>query len=187
MAFDFKKENKEFYLPPSKPGIIEIPSMNYLAVGGKGNPNEEDGEYSRALSLLYGMAYTLKMSYKGTHSIEGFFVYVVPPLEGFWWQEDVIGVDYACKEDFHWIALIRLPDFVKQSDFDWAVAEATRKKKMDFSPVEFLPIRRGCVSSACMWDLTTMSRKQSLTWSVSQPKTDIPLILPTKDTTTKSI
>lgn len=149
MAFDFKKEYKEFYLPPKKPGIIEIPSMNYLSVCGKGNPNEEEGEYSKALGLLYGMAYTLKMSYKGSYKIEGFFEYVVPPLEGFWWQEDVTGVDYAHKENFHWIALIRLPDFVKQSDFDWAMTEATRKKKLDFSPVKFFTYQEGlCVQ--CM-------------------------------------
>lgn len=149
MAFDFKKAYKAFYLPPTKPGIIEIPPMNYLAVRGKGNPNEENGEYSKALNLLYGMAYTLKMSYKGSHKIAGFFEYAVPPLEGFWWQDDVMGVDYTRKEDFNWISLIRLPDFVKQADFDWAIAEAARKKKMDFSPVAFLPYDEGlCVQ--CM-------------------------------------
>lgn len=149
MAFDYKKEYKEFYMPPNEPGIIEIPSMNYLAVRGKGNPNERDGEYSKALGLLYGAAYTIKMSYKGSYKIEGFFEYVVPPLEGFWWQDSVKGVDYAHKEDFNWISIIRLPDFVKQADFEWAIAEATRKKKLDFSSVEFFTYHEGlCVQ--CM-------------------------------------
>jgi len=149
MAFDYKKEYREFYMPPKKPGIIEIPQMNFLAVSGKGDPNEEDGEYSRALSLLYGMAYTIKMSYKGAHKIEGFFEYVVPPLEGLWWQEGVCGVDYSRKDSFQWISLIRLPDFVKKADFEWALEEAAKKKKMDFSAVEFFPYDEGlCVQ--CM-------------------------------------
>jgi len=149
MAFDFKKEYKEFYMPPKIPGMIEVPPMRFLAVRGKGDPNAEDGEYSRALELLYGMAYTIKMSYKGSHKMDGFFEYVVPPLEGFWWQDDIKGVDYARKEDFNWISLIRLPDFVKRANFDWAVQEATRKKKMDFTGVEFLAYHEGlCVQ--CM-------------------------------------
>lgn len=149
MAFDYKKEYKEFYMPPRKPGIVEIPPMNYIAVRGRGNPNEEDGEYSKALALLYGVAYTVKMSYKGDHRIDGFFEYVVPPLEGFWWQEGIKGVDYSQKEGFHWISIIRLPDFVKEKDFAWAIEEAGRKKKMDFSKVEFFPYDEGlCVQ--CM-------------------------------------
>ena len=149
MAFDFKKEYKEFYLPPKPPGIIEVPPMNFLAVRGKGDPNEEAGEYGKALELLYGMAYTIKMSFKGSHKIDGFFEYVVPPLEGFWWQDEIKGVDYARKEDFNWISLLRLPDFVKRADFDWAKQEATRKKKIDFSSVEFLTYHEGlCVQ--CM-------------------------------------
>ncbi|MCR5067762.1 MAG: GyrI-like domain-containing protein [Erysipelotrichaceae bacterium] len=146
MAFDYKKEYKEFYLPAAKPQIIEIPSMNYLAVRGKGNPNEEDGEYKQAIGLLYGIAYTIKMSKKGDHQIDGYFDYVVPPLEGFWWQEGINGVDYGRKEEFNWISVIRLPDFVKEADFQWAVEEATRKKKQDFSKVEFLTVAEGlCV------------------------------------------
>lgn len=149
MVFDFKKEHKEFYMPPQKPIIIEIPSLNYLAVRGKGDPNEADGEYSRALNALYGVAYTIKMSYKGPHKIEGFFEYVVPPLEGFWWQDDINGVDYSRKGDFKWISLIRLPDFVRQADFDWAIEEAARKKKLDFSSVEYFIYHEGlCVQ--CM-------------------------------------
>ena len=149
MAFDYKKEYKEFYLPPTKPCIVTIPAMNFVAVRGSGNPNDEDGEYKAALELLYGIAFTLKMSYKGNHCIVGYFEYVVPPLEGFWWQEGVVGIDYAHKNDFQWISVIRLPDFVTKADFDWAVAEATAKKKRDFSKVEFLTYEEGlCVQ--CM-------------------------------------
>ena len=149
MAFDFKKEYKEFYLPSSRPAIITVPAFNFIAVRGKGNPNDPDGEYSKALNLLYGIAYTIKMSKKTDYRIEGYFDYVVPPLEGFWWQDGTEGVDYAHKENFRWISVIRLPDFVTKKDFDWAVAEATRKKKADFSKVEFLTMEEGlCVQ--CM-------------------------------------
>ena len=146
MAFDYKKEYKEFYLPKDKPSIVDVPKMNYIAVRGKGNPNVEDGEYKKSIELLYGIAYTIKMSKKGDHKIEGYFDYVVPPLEGFWWQDDVDGIDYSHKENFQWISVIRVPDFVTKADFDWAIEEATRKKKMDFSKVEFLEIEEGlCV------------------------------------------
>ena len=149
MAFDFKKEYKEFYMPKNKPGIVSVPGMNYIAVRGQGDPNLEGGEYKKAIELLYGIAYTIKMSKKGDHQIEGYFDYVVPPLEGFWWQEGIVGVDYAHKEIFHWISVIRLPDFVTREDFDWAVQEAERKKKTDFSKVEFLTYDEGlCVQ--CM-------------------------------------
>lgn len=149
MSFDYKKEYKEFYLPPKAPGIIKIPEMNYIAVRGKGNPNEPNGEYKAAISMLYGIAFTIKMSYKSNHKIEGYFSYVVPPLEGLWWQEDTQNIDYAHKENFQWIAMIRLPEFVTRSDFDWAVNEATIKKKSDFSKVEFFTYHEGlCVQ--CM-------------------------------------
>ena len=152
MPFDFKKEYKEFYMPPKKPTLVEVPPMHFIAVRGKGNPNEEDGEYQQAMGLLYGVAYTVKMSKMGDHRIEGYFDYVVPPLEGFWWQEGVKGVDYARKENFCWISLIRLPEFVTREDFNWAVEEAARKKKTDFSQfskVEMLTYAEGlCVQ--CM-------------------------------------
>ena len=149
MAFDYKKEYKEFYMPKSKPGIVTIPKMNYIAVRGKGNPNQEDGEYKQSIGLLYGIAFTIKMSYKGSHKIDGYFEYVVPPLEGLWWQEGVNGIDYAHKESFRFISMIRLPDFVTKEDFEWAVEEATKKKKTDFSKVEFLTYEEGiCVQ--CM-------------------------------------
>ena len=149
MPFDFKKEYKQFYMPKSKPEIVTVPKMNYIAVRGKGNPNEDDGDYKKSIELLYGIAYTIKMSKKGDHKIEGYFDYVVPPLEGFWWQDDVDGIDYSHKENFQWISVIRLPDFVTKVDFVWAIEEATRKKKMDFSKVEFIVIEEGlCVQ--CM-------------------------------------
>lgn len=149
MAFDYKKEYKEFYLPKSKPGIVAVPAMRFVAVRGKGDPNEAGGAYENAVGLLYNVAYTIKMSYKGDYSIDGYFQYVVPPLEGLWWQEGVMGVDSEHKEDFHWISMIRLPDFVKKTDFDWAVAEASRKKKLDFSAAEFFSYDEGlCVQ--CM-------------------------------------
>ncbi len=149
MAFDFKKEYKEFYMPKNSPGIVMVPSMNYIAVRGTGDPNQEDGEYKQAIGLLYGIAFTIKMSRKGDHRIEGYFDYVVPPLEGFWYMEGMNGIDYAHKENFHWISVIRLPDFVSEDDLRWAVNEATQKKKLDFSKVEFLTVEEGlCVQ--CM-------------------------------------
>jgi len=146
MAFDFKKEYKEFYMPKSKPEIVTVPKMNYIAVRGKGNPNDEKGEYKDSIGLLYAIAFTIKMSYKGSHKIEGYFEYVVPPLEGFWWQEGGGEINYADKDGFNFISLIRLPDFVTKADFDWAVREVTNKKKVDFSKVEFLTYDEGvCV------------------------------------------
>ena len=146
MAFDYKKEYKEFYLPPTKPMIVTIPKMNYIAVRGKGDPNEENGAYHKAITVLYSIAYTIRMSYKGDYKIEGFFEYVVPPLEGFWWQDNIKGVDYSSKDTFNWISILRLPDFVTQTDFNWVVNEATRKKKMDYSCAEFLTVDEGlCV------------------------------------------
>ena len=149
MAFDFKKEYKEFYMPKNVPSIVTVPKMNYIAVRGRGDPNEENGEYKKAIGLLYGIAFTIKMSKKSDHRIDGYFDYVVPPLEGFWWQEGVDGIDYSHKESFNWISVIRLPDFVTKDDFDWAAAEAASKKKEDFSKVEFFSYNEGlCVQ--CM-------------------------------------
>lgn len=146
MAFDFKKEYKELYMPKNKPEIVNVPKANYIAVRGAGNPNEEGGAYKQAISVLYAIAYTLKMSYKTDYKIEGFFEYVVPPLEGFWWQDDVKGVDYSNKNTFKWISVIRLPDFVSEKDFDWAVKTASQKKKIDCSKAEYFTIEEGlCV------------------------------------------
>ncbi len=149
MSFDFKKEYKEFYLPKSIPSVITVPEMNYIAVRGKGDPNEENGEYKNTIGLLYGIAFTIKMSYKGAHKIDGYFEYVVPPLEGFWWQNGAQNIDYSHKENFNFISVIRLPDFVTKADFDWAIEEASKKKKQDFSKVEFFTYDEGvCVQ--CM-------------------------------------
>lgn len=166
MAFDYKKEYKEFYMPKNKPGIVEVPPMNYIAVRGKGNPNVEGSEYKQSIGLLYGIAFTIKMSKKGSHQIAGYFDYVVPPLEGLWWQDEhpkeamalngqdsrketAGGIDYSRKEDFHFISMIRLPDFVTKKDFEWAIEEAAEKKKEDYSKVEFFTYNEGlCVQ--CM-------------------------------------
>ncbi len=146
MSFDFKKEYKDFYMPKNKPEIVNVPAANYIALRGKGNPNEEGGAYQQAIGVLYAVAYTLKMSYKTDYKIEGFFEYVVPPLEGFWWQDGVDGVDYTDKSTFNWISVIRLPGFVTKKDFDWAVETATKKKKLDCSCAEFLSVDEGlCV------------------------------------------
>ncbi|MBO4425040.1 MAG: GyrI-like domain-containing protein [Spirochaetales bacterium] len=146
MAFDFKKEYKEFYLPKAKPEIVTVPQANYIAVRGTGNPNEEGGSYQQAIGVLYAVAYTLKMSYKTDYRVEGFYDYVVPPLEGFWWQDGINGVDYSNKDAFNWISVIRLPDFITIENFRWAVETAQKKKKIDCSSAEFLTIDEGlCV------------------------------------------
>lgn len=146
MAFDFKKEYKEFYMPKNKPEIVTVPAANYIAVRGKGNPNEPDGAYQQAIAVLYAVAYTLKMSYKTDYKIAGFTEYVVPPLEGFWWQDGIEGVDYGNKASFQWISVIRLPDFITEADFRWAAETAAKKKKLDCACAEFLTVEEGlCV------------------------------------------
>ena len=146
MAFDFKKEYKELYAPKKGPGIIEVPLITYVAVRGSGDPNEESGAYQQAIAVLYAISYTIKMSKKGARQIDGYVDFVVPPLEGFWWQEGIEGADYAHKETFNWTAVIRLPDFVTHEVFDWAVQEATKKKKIDCSIAEYLQVDEGlCV------------------------------------------
>ena len=146
MAFDFKKEYKEFYMPKNKPEIVNVPAVNYIAVRGKGDPNEENGSYQKAISILYAVAYTLKMSYKTNYKIDGFFEYVVPPLEGFWWQNHTDRIDYTDKSSFNWISVIRLPDFITKKDFDWAVETAQKKKNIDCTSAEFLTLEEGlCV------------------------------------------
>ena len=146
MPFDFKKEYKEFYMPKDKPEIVTVTKTNYIAIRGKGDPNEKGGEYQTAIGVLYAVAYTLKMSCKTNYRIEGFYDYVVPPLEGFWWQEGVDGIDYSDKSTFCWISVIRLPDFITKRDLDWAAETAAKKKKLDCSKAELLTIDEGlCV------------------------------------------
>ena len=149
MPFDYKKEYKEFYLPPKAPGIVTVPAMNFLAVRGQGDPNEEGGAYKQAIGMLYAVAFTIKMSKMGKHKLEGYFDYVVPPLEGLWWQDGIQGIDYAHKKDFQWISLIRLPEFVTKESFEWGVRKATEKKQQDFSAVKLFLWQEGlCVQ--CM-------------------------------------
>lgn len=149
MVFDFKKEYKELYKPKDKPSIINVEKANFIAVRGVGDPNAENSEYKQSISLLYPIAYAIKMSKKGDYKIDGYFDFVVPPLEGFWRQEGIKGVDYANKQNFHFISLIRMPDFVTKEVFEWVIEETTRKKKEDFSKVEFFTYDEGlCVQ--CM-------------------------------------
>ncbi len=146
MAFDFKKEYKELYLPKGRPEILTVPPMHYITVSGQGDPNEAGGLYQQAIQLLYAVAYTLKMSPKAGYQMEGFFDYVVPPLEGFWSQREGRAIDYANKAAFHWVSAIRLPDFVTQEHLEWAKETAARKKKLDCSPVTFRRVEEGlCV------------------------------------------
>ena len=146
MAFDFKKEYKEFYMPKNKLEIVTVPKVNYIAVRGTGDPNEEDGTYKKAISILYSVAYTLKMSYKIDYKIKGFYEYVVPPLEGFWWQEGIEGIDYSDKSTFHWISVIRVPEFITGENVEWAVSMAEKKKGLDCSGAEFMTVEEGlCV------------------------------------------
>lgn len=145
MAFDFKKEYKEFYMPKNSPEIVDLPPVNYIAVRGRGDPNAEGGDYQKAIGILYAVAYTIRMSRRAGHEIDGFFEYVVPPLEGFWWH-DGGEIDCADKSAFNWISVIRLPDFVTEDDFRWAVETAGAKKKLDCSACEFITVTEGlCV------------------------------------------
>lgn len=164
MAFDYKKEFKEFYLPPRKPGIVTVLPMNFVSVQGRGDPNEPGGEYQAAMELLYGIAFTIKMSHKGSHKIDGYFEYVVPPLEGLWHQEGVDGVDYAHKECFEWTSMIRLPDFVTREVFDWAVQEATAKRRRISPKCSSSITTRGFVCSVCMLALMILNRRRWSRW-----------------------
>ena len=148
MAFDFKKEYKEFYMPKNRPEIVTVPKANYIAVRGKGNPNEIDGAYQQAISILYAVAYTLKMSYKTEHKIEGFFEYVVPPLEGFWWTEegghDLLSVP---RSTWRWTSALRAPEYATPQVLHWALEECARKKPgVDLSGVRLETVTEGlCV------------------------------------------
>ncbi len=143
MAFDLKKEYKDLYMPKASPVIIDVPEMNYISVCGSGNPNDPAGEYQKALVMLYAVAYTLKMSYKTDYKIEGFFEYVVPPLESLWWTDNKDSDNFTDKSAFQWIALIRVPDFVNNEDVEWAKKEVLRKKDIDCSLLNFMSICEG--------------------------------------------
>ena len=164
MAFDFKKEYKEFYMPKNKPEIVNVPKANYIAVRGKGDPNEEGGAYQQAISVLYAVAYTLKMSYKTDHKIEGFFEYVVPPLEGFWWQDDVESVDYTNKSAFNWISVIRLPDFISKADLTGRWKQQRKRRNLIVRQQSILRLMRDYAFKLCIWVLLRMSRQPLLLW-----------------------
>lgn len=185
MAFDYKKEYKEFYLPPRKPGMVTVPPMNFVSVQGRGDPNEPGGEYQAAMELLYGIAFTIKMSYKGSHKIDGYFEYVVPPLEGLWHQEGVDGVDYAHKECFEWTSMIRLPDFVTREVFDWAVQEATAKRRRISPKYSSSTTMRDFVCSVCMLVLMILSRRRWSGWMLLRGNRAMRLILQGTAVTTK--
>lgn len=143
---DYKKEYKDLYLPKTKPMLIDVPNMKFIMVRGKGNPNSEDGEYKEAMNILYGLSFTIKMSKMGNNKIDGYFEYVVPPLEGFWWNKDEKNVDYKHKENFEWYSMIRQPEFVTEDVFKWACNELKEKKRIDISKAEFKEFKEGlCV------------------------------------------
>ena len=143
MPYDFKKEQRSLYHPGKRPALIDVPTMNYIAVRGQGDPNQPDSEYKRSIQDLYSVAYTIKMSKKGSHHIPGYFDFVVPPLEGFWWQDGDQGIDFTRKDRFHFVSCIRMPDFVDWATFNWAVQTASTKKQLDLTNVEFLTLDEG--------------------------------------------
>ncbi|GHU23087.1 transcriptional regulator [Spirochaetia bacterium] len=146
-VIDYKKENKELYLPKTTPGIINVPEMNYVAIDGKGNPNDENGEFNEGISVLYSIQYTIKMSKKKNDIPEGYFDYVVPPLEGFWWVDDKN--DIGNKSKYIWTIVIRLPEFVDKKIFEWACDEVVKNKKINTEKAKYVKINEGlCVQ--CM-------------------------------------
>lgn len=145
MAFDFKKEYKDLYLPGKKPAIIDVPEMAFFTVEGKGDPNTSSA-YKNAMEILYGLSYTVKMSKMTGDTPAGYFDYVVPPLEGLWWREngDADVFEAADKESFCWISMIRQPDFVNEEVFLWAKEQLLKKKPgLDFSRTRFLRWKEG--------------------------------------------
>ena len=146
---DYKKDYRDLYSPKTKPVIIDIPEMNFVAMEGRGNPNEEDGEYQKALGVLYGIQYTIKMSKKGDKIPNGYFDYVVPPLEGFWWLENNEEFSFNNKSEFCWLSIIRLPEFVDKKLFVWACNEVSKKKNIETKNAYFYKLKEGlCVQ--CM-------------------------------------
>ena len=163
------------------------PPMNYVAVRGHGDPNAQDGEYQAAIGMLYAVAFTIKMSYKGTHQIPGYFEYVVPPLEGLWWQEGQSRVDYAHKETFSWIAMIRLPEFVTKQEFDWAVWPKLPRQESWISARKWstLLMMKACACSACTLATMIPSPQRSTRWSSLRRSGTIKLTAPPLAYTTK--
>jgi len=144
---DYKKEYKDLYLPKNQPSIINVPEMAFAAVEGKGDPNEKNGEYQNAVGLLYAVQYTIKMSKMGSNIPDGYFDYVVPPLEGFWWYEGKTKPKNKSKNN--WLSIIRLPEYVNKKVFEWACKEVKSKKNLDTGKAQFIKIKEGlCVQ--CM-------------------------------------
>lgn len=125
-AFDFKRAYKDLYMPKDEPDLIEVPSMNFLMVDGNGDPNNNP-EFRQATELLYGLSYAIKMSRKKGRQPEGYFDYVVPPLEGLWWIEEG-AFSFEKRDNWKWTLMIRQPDFVDDELVQWAKAELERKK-----------------------------------------------------------
>lgn len=133
VKLDYKLTSKELYAPKEKPSIIQVPAMNFIMVEGQGNPNDEDGEYKKAVEVLYALSYSIKMSRKFTHkSARDFMDYVVPPLEGLWWLNDENDLDFTQKSKFCWISMIRVPDFITREEFLQA-QESVKVKKPDLN------------------------------------------------------
>jgi hypothetical protein len=146
---DYKKEYKDLYFPKNQPSIINVPEIAFMAVEGRGDPNEENGEYKKAVELLYGIQYTIKMSKKGNNIPDGYFDYVVPPLEGFWWFDDNAKIPPKDKSKYNWLSIIRLPEYVNKKTFEWACGEVSKKKNIETEKAKFLKIKEGlCVQ--CM-------------------------------------
>ena len=148
---DYKKEYKDLYMPKKTPSIIEVPKMNFIMVKGKGNPNTSI-EYKNAMEILYGLSFTIKMSKMSkdpSDKIDGYFEYVVPPLEGFWWVEDECfdGLNITNKDDLCWYSMIRQPEFVTKEVFERAKEKFKKKNNdVDFSNTFFKEIEEGlCV------------------------------------------
>lgn len=143
---DFKKRDKVLYQAKKEPTLLEVPALVYIMVDGTGDPNVEDGAYQQALGLLYGLSYTIKMSKNSAWCPEGYYDFVVPPLEGLWDQGGRQGMDYAHKEQLSWTAFIRQPEFVTEAVFDQACAEVRRKKGLDPAKARLVTWQEGlCV------------------------------------------
>lgn len=145
---DYKKEYKDLYQPKKIPSIIEVPEMIFIAVEGKGNPNDSP-EYQAALEMLYGLSFTIKMSKMNNTQPEGYFEYTVPPLEGLWYCDDVSfdGLNVTDKDKFKWVSLIRQPEFVTEEVFQWARAALSAKKpQLDLEKARLIKYTEGlCV------------------------------------------
>jgi hypothetical protein len=124
---DYKKEYKDLYLPKQKPTVVDVPTMTFIMVDGSGNPNDQGGEYQQAVELIYGLSYAIKMSKRNGTEPEGYFEYVVPPLEGLWWLEED-KMDFTQKDKYCWTSMLRQPEFVTNEVFQWACEELKRKK-----------------------------------------------------------